>query len=76
MIRILKTLRFSYKVIKKSNGPEGKPLSNMNMFYLTDDNGQPLSFWNDVPFDLAGDTLTCCIEVPKEISNKYEVIKE
>lgn len=35
-----------------------------------------LSFWNDLPFDLEGDTLTCCIEVPKELTNKYEVIKE
>ncbi len=25
---------------------------------------------------MEGDTVTCCVEVPKEKSNKFEVIKE
>lgn len=48
----------------------------MDLFYLTDDSGKELSFWNDLPYNLQGDVVTCCIQVPKEISNKYEVIKE
>ena len=75
MLRTLRTF-WGYKVVKQTNGPAGKPLPNMNVFYLTDDSRRPLSFWNDLPYQMRGDTVNVCIEVPKEISNKYEVIKE
>lgn len=74
MLRTLRCL-WGYKVLKQSNGRDGKPLPNMNVFYLTDDDGRPLSFWNDLPYKMEKDTVNICIEVPKEISNKYEVIK-
>jgi hypothetical protein len=76
MLRILRSPFFGYRVVKSSNGLQGQPLPNMDIYYLTDASGKQLSFWNDIPFRLEGDTVTCCIEVPKEISNKYEVIKE
>jgi hypothetical protein len=34
-----KGLNFGYKVVKRSNGAQGKPLPNMDMYYLNDDNG-------------------------------------
>lgn len=64
MLRSLRLVnRFS--VIKKTNGPQGKPLPNMNQFYLIGDDYSSLSFWNDIPYKLKGDVLTACIEVPK-----------
>jgi hypothetical protein len=70
MLRTLRSL-WGYKVVKQTNGDKGKPLPNMEVFYLTDDSGSPLSFWNDLPYKMQGDTVTVCIEVPKEKSNKY-----
>ncbi len=65
MIRGLNALRCFYRVVKKTNGQNGLPLPNMDKFYLTDDNGNELSFWNDVPFELKEDIVTACIEIPK-----------
>lgn len=61
MLRALRALSFSYRVVKRSNGPGGLPLPNMDLFYLTDDSGKELSFWNDLPYNLQGDVVTCCI---------------
>lgn len=58
-------VRYLYRVLKKTNGEKGLPLPNMDKFYLTDDNGKELSFWNDVPFELKADIVTACIEIPK-----------
>ena len=65
MIRALRILAYEFKVVKKNNGDGGRPLPNMDMYYLTDDNGRQISFWNDIPFNMKGDTVNCCIEVPK-----------
>ena len=65
MMRLNRILRFDYRIIKKTNGKEGKLLANMEQFYLADNNNNYLSFWNDLPFDLDSDTVTCCVEVPK-----------
>lgn len=64
MFRSLRVF-FRHSVIKKSNGLQGKPLPNMEQFYLQGADHSPLSFWNDIPYNLKGDTLTACIEVPK-----------
>lgn len=40
MIRNLNLLKYQYKVFKKSNGDAGKPLPNMDMYHLNDDNGR------------------------------------
>ena len=40
MIRALRGLTYRYGVVKKNNGDAGQPLSNMAMFYLTDDKGR------------------------------------
>jgi hypothetical protein len=71
MLRCLALLKSGLKVVKKTNGPQGQPLPNMDMFYLTSDEGKLLSFWNDLPHKMEGDIVTCCIEVPKEKSNKF-----
>ena len=76
MIRVSKFWSYSFGILKDTNGNNGKPLPNMEIFYLTNNNNKQLSFWNDVPMSMQGDSLNCCIEVPKEMSNKYEVIKE
>lgn len=65
MLKGLRFLNQSYSILKKSNGVNGKPLPNMDIFYLTDQSQKEISFWNDVPISMNGDTLTCCIEVPK-----------
>ena len=67
---------YLFSILKKNNGDTGKPLPQMDMFYLTGQQGESLSFWNDLHLKMKGDTVTCCVEVPKELSNKYEVIKE
>ena len=48
----------------------------MEQIFLTDDAGKELSFWNDIPHNMKGDVVNCCIEVPKEKSNKYQIIKD
>jgi hypothetical protein len=64
MLRSLRIInRFS--IVKKTNGLQGKPLPNMNQFYLIGEDNSSLSFWNDIPYQLKGDILTACIEVPK-----------
>ena len=65
MIRALQRSRYFFGIVKHSNGSQGKPLPNMDMFYLTDPSHRQISFWNDIPISMEGDTLTCCIEVPK-----------
>jgi hypothetical protein len=72
---IFSRIRFAFKVLKESNGPSGKPLPNMVQYYLTDDNGNKLSFWNDIPIGLQGDTVNVSIEIPKERCAKYQVAK-
>lgn len=37
MLRSLALLKAGFKVIKKTNGPHGEPLPNMDMFYLMSD---------------------------------------
>lgn len=63
--------RYHYRVIKEK----------MNMFpdeayYLLNDEGRKISFWNDIKLDLDGDELTCCVEIPRQRIAKMEVIKE
>ena len=65
MMKGVGAVRYLYRVLKKTNGEKGLPLPNMDKFYLTDDNGKELSFWNDVPFELKADIVTACIEIPK-----------
>ena len=45
-------------------------------YYLLNDQGGKASFWNDIPLQLEGDEVTCCVEIPKERIAKMEVIKE
>jgi inorganic pyrophosphatase len=47
----------------------------MTLYYLNDDQGNDLSFWNDIPLGLHSNFVTCCIEIPKEKSAKYQVYK-
>lgn len=54
-------IRFGFKVLKSSNGASGLPLPNMTQYYLTDDSGNKLSFWNDIPLGLNGDNVNACI---------------
>lgn len=72
---ILSTLRFGFKVLKTTNGAEGKPLPHMVQYFLTDDNNNKLSFWNDIPLGLQGDIVNASIEIPKERSSKFQVKK-
>ena len=37
----------------------------MTQYFLTDDQGNKLSFWNDIPLGLKDDTVNACIEIPK-----------
>ena len=76
MMRMGCVLRWGLHVVRTANGPAGTPLPHMDMFLLTDGKGNKKSFWNDVGFRMEGDTVTCCIEIPKEVCNKMEVIKE
>lgn len=54
-------IRYAYKILKASNGPQGLPLPHMTQYFLTDDNGNKLSFWNDLPLDLHSDLVTLSI---------------
>ena len=56
---------YLFSVLRRNNGDSGRPLPNMDMFQLTGQKGECLSFWNDLPLKMEGDTVTCCIEVPK-----------
>ena len=38
MIRGIRFCHHTYTIIKKSNGVNGKPLPNMDIFYLNDNN--------------------------------------
>ena len=38
MIRTLLRSQYFYGIVKHNNGSQGKPLPNMDMFYLTDPN--------------------------------------
>jgi hypothetical protein len=40
MLRALRKGDFGFKVLKKSNGDAGRPLPNMDMYYLTDNQGR------------------------------------
>lgn len=62
---ILSRLRFGFKILKSTNGSSGAPLPNMTQYFLTDDQGNKLSFWNDIPLGLKDDTVNACIEIPK-----------
>jgi len=64
-MNISKIIRYSFKVVKKTNGSNGKPLANMTQYFLADDHGKILSFWNDIPLGLTGDIVNACIEIPK-----------
>jgi len=61
MLSRLRSLAYFYRIVKKTNGEQGKPLPNMDKYYLTDDQGSELSFWNDAPYNLKGDIVTACI---------------
>lgn len=37
MLPRLSSLAFFYRIVKKTNGPQGTPLPNMDKYYLTDD---------------------------------------
>jgi hypothetical protein len=58
-------MRCGFKVLKASNGASGVPLPNMTQYFLTDDHGNKLSFWNDIPLGLKDDVVNACIEIPK-----------
>jgi|LakMenE18May11ns_1017448.scaffolds.fasta_scaffold8966091_1 hypothetical protein len=62
---IISRIKYGFKILKSSNGPSGTPLPNMTQYFLTDDNGKKLSFWNDIPLDLKRDIVNACIEIPK-----------
>jgi hypothetical protein len=66
---------FSYKIIKKVAADNSAPLPNMEQYFLANDNNTIISFWNDIPLNYKNDSVTCCIEIPKEKCNKFEVIK-
>jgi hypothetical protein len=51
-MKLIKYITFQYKVIKTNNGIHGKPLPNMVQYFLTDNNNNYLSFWNDIPLGL------------------------
>ena len=55
--------------------PKPSPIANMTQYYLTDDNGKELSFWNDLPLGLKDSHVNVCVEIPKEISAKLQVAK-
>ena len=61
MLSRLRSLAYFYRIAKKTNGPEGKPLPNMDKYYLTDDKGSEISFWNGIPYFQKGDLVTACI---------------
>lgn len=54
-------LRYGFKILKETNGPSGTPLPNMTQYFLADDQGNKLSFWNDIPLKLEGDIVNACI---------------
>jgi hypothetical protein len=62
---ILSRIKYGFKILKSLNGPSGTPLPNMTQYFLTDDNGKKLSFWNDIPLELKEDIVNACIEIPK-----------
>ena len=45
-------IKYGFKILKTTNGPSGLPLPNMTQYFLTDDNHNKLSFWNDLPINL------------------------
>lgn len=65
---IIKTLRF-FRVVKQTT--DVGPLPSMIQYSLYNDSGEPLSFWNDIPFGLSNDTVNCVIEIPKEKHGKF-----
>lgn len=72
---ILSKLRFGFKILKTTNGASGKPLPQMVQYFLTDDNNNKLSFWNDIPLGLHEDIVNASIEIPKERCSKFQVKK-
>jgi hypothetical protein len=58
---IAKRLIFGYRIAKRTNGPQGTPLPGMTLYYLNDDQGNDLSFWNDLPLGLHSNFVTCCV---------------
>jgi len=53
-------LRYSYRILNKRS-LDTKPLPNMKQFFLTDDTGKQLSFWNDLPMNLRKNLVNVCI---------------
>jgi hypothetical protein len=49
---------YGYKVVKEKLNDE---VVSFDAYYLTDDQGKRLSFWNDIPLNLRGDEATACI---------------
>jgi hypothetical protein len=54
-------IKLGFKIMKTNNGPDGLKIPYMTQYYLTDDNNNKLSFWNDLPIDLHGDIVNACI---------------
>lgn len=60
--------------VTKAKTDEG-PMPSMIKYSLTSDDGQALSFWNDISIELRDDSVNCVVEIPKEKHGKFEVKK-
>ena len=58
---ILPRLKWAYRVVKTRTDHNFKPIPEMTQYFLQDDEGKTISFWNDVPINLKSDTVTCGI---------------
>lgn len=57
----IQRLKWGYRVIKTKTDHNFKPLPEMVQYFLQNDEGKPISFWNDVPINIKSDTVTCGI---------------
>lgn len=48
-----------YKILKKKT--DDGPLPSMTQYFLQSDQGEPLSFWNDIPINIQNDTVNCVV---------------
>lgn len=56
---MLKNITYGYRILTKRTNSDFKPLPNMLQYFLYDDSGREISFWNDVPINLKEDSITC-----------------